>query len=60
MPEPSKSSFACTIALEQGIPKEVLQVMMGHSSIRTTEIYAHLPMRYVSQSIGDTMFRAWE
>ena len=29
----------------------VLQVMMGHSSIKTTEIYAHLPMRYVSQSI---------
>ena len=56
----ARHTFACTIALEQGIPKEVLQVMMGHSSIRTTEIYAHLPMRYVSQSIGERMFRAWE
>ena len=29
-------------------------------SIKTTEIYAKLPMQYVSQNIGDRMFRAWK
>ena len=56
----SRHTFACTVALGQGISKEVLQIMMGHTSIKTTEIYAKLPMQYVSQNIGDRMFRAWK
>lgn len=56
----ARHTFACTVALGQGISKEVLQIMMGHSSIRTTEIYAKLPMQFVSQNIGDKMFRAWK
>ena len=40
--------------------EEVLQIMMGHTSIKTTEIYAKLPLQYVSQNIGDRMFRAWK
>ena len=55
-----RHTFACTVALGQGIFKEVLQIMMGHTSIKTTEIYAKLPMQYVSQNIGDKMFRAWK
>ena len=55
----ARHTFACTVALGQGISKEVLQIMMGHTSIRTTEIYAKLPMQYVSQNIGDRMFRVW-
>ena len=56
----ARHTFACTVALGQGISKEVLQIMMGHTSIKTTEIYAKLPMQYVSQNIGDKMFRAWK
>jgi site-specific recombinase XerD len=56
----ARHTFACTVALGQGISKEVLQIMMGHSSIKTTEIYAKLPMQYVSQNIGDRMFRVWK
>ena len=56
----ARHTFACTVALGQGISKEVLQIMMGHTSIKTTEIYAKLPMQYVSQNIGDKMFRVWK
>ena len=56
----ARHTFACTVALGQGISKEVLQIMMGHTSIKTTEIYAKLPMQYVSQNIGDRMFWAWK
>ena len=56
----ARHTFACTVALGQGISKEVLQIMMGHTSIKTTEIYAKLPMQYVSQNIGDRMFRVWK
>ena len=56
----ARHTFACTVALGQGISKEVLQIMMGHTSIKTIEIYAKLPMQYVSQNIGDKMFRAWK
>ena len=36
----ARHTFACTISLGEGIPK----VMMGHSSIRTTELYAKPPI----------------
>lgn len=56
----ARHTFACTVALGQGISKEVLQIMMGHTSIKTTEIYAKLPMQYVSQNIGDKMLKSWK
>lgn len=56
----ARHTFACTVALGQGISKEVLQIMMGHTSIKTTEIYAKLPMQFVSQNIGDKMFKVWK
>ena len=49
-------TFACTISLGEGIPKEVLQVMMGHSSIRTTELYAKLPMEFVTRNLDKRLF----
>lgn len=56
----ARHTFACTIALGQGIPKEVLQIMMGHSSIKTTEIYAKLPIQVVAKNIGEKMFMVWK
>ena len=52
-------TFACTISLGEGIPKEVLQVMMGHSSIRTTELYAKLPMEFVTRNLDKKLFHVW-
>lgn len=31
----ARHTFACTVALGQGISKEVPQIMMGHTSIKT-------------------------
>lgn len=56
----ARHTFACTVALGQRISKEVLQIMMGHTSIKTTEIYAKLSIQYVSQNIGNKMFRVWK
>ena len=56
----ARHTFACTVMLGQGIPKEVLQVMMGHSSIKTTEIYAKMPMSFVSQRLDKQVFNIWK
>ncbi len=56
----ARHTFACTVVLGKGIPKEVLQIMMGHSSIKTTEIYAKMPMQFVSQNIDQKIFRVWK
>lgn len=56
-PHITRHTFVCTVALGQGISKDVLQFIMRHTSIKTTGIYAKLPMQYVSQNIGDKMLR---
>ena len=39
----SRHSFATLICLNNGVPIESISKMMGHSSIRTTQIYAGAP-----------------
>ncbi len=56
----ARHSFACTVTLGQGIPKEVLQVFMGHSSIKTTEHYAKMPIEFVSKNIDKHLFNVWK
>lgn len=56
----ARHTFACTISLGEGIPKEVLQVMMGHSTIKTTEIYAKLPMEYIRRNLDKKIFHVWK
>lgn len=56
----ARHTFACTVNLGEGIPKEVLQVMMEHSSIKTTELYAKLPMEFVTRNLDKKLFRVWE
>ena len=34
--------------LNKGVPKEVLQTLLGHRSIKTTEIYARKIFRFKS------------
>lgn len=56
----ARHTFACTVMLGQGVPKEVLQVMMGHVSIKTTELYAKMPMEFVSQKLDSHVFGLWK
>ena len=37
-----RHTFATTIALGSGIPIEVVSKMLGHTDIRTTQIYAKI------------------
>ena len=39
----SRHTFATTITLSQGVPIESVSKMLGHKSIRTTQIYARAP-----------------
>ena len=54
-----RHTFACTIILGEGVPKEVLQVMMGHSSIKTTEIYAKLPIDFITRNVSQHLLDTW-
>ena len=36
----ARHTFAKTIALKNGVPLETVQMMMGHTKITTTQIYA--------------------
>lgn len=36
----ARHTFATTIALDNGVPLETLSKMLGHSSTKTTQIYA--------------------
>jgi site-specific recombinase XerD len=38
----SRHSFATTIALSNGVPIETVSKMLGHKSIKTTQIYAKI------------------
>lgn len=38
----SRHSFATTVTLSQGVPLETVSKMLGHTSIKTTQIYAKI------------------
>jgi len=47
----ARHTFATTIALTKGVPIETVSKMLGHTSIKTTQIYA----KVISSKIGSDM-----
>jgi site-specific recombinase XerD len=47
----SRFSFATTVCLTQGVPIESLSQMMGHLSIRTTQIYAEVTKTKIDEDM---------
>lgn len=47
----SRFTFATTICLTQGIPIETLSQMMGHLSIKTTQIYAEVTKTKINEDM---------
>jgi site-specific recombinase XerD len=46
-----RHTFATTIALQNGIPMEVVKQMLGHDNIKTTQIYAKVETRLIADSM---------
>ncbi len=47
----ARHTFATTITLTNGVPIETVSKMLGHNSIRTTQIYAKVVERKVSDDM---------
>ncbi|WP_118953365.1 site-specific integrase [Taibaiella helva] len=47
----ARHTFATTITLANGVPLETVSALLGHKSIRTTQIYAKIVARKISQDM---------
>lgn len=47
----ARHTFATTVILANGVPLETVSAMLGHKSIRTTQIYAKIVARKVSNDM---------
>jgi site-specific recombinase XerD len=47
----ARHTFATTITLSRGVPIETVSKMLGHSDIRTTQIYS----KVVDKKVADDM-----
>ncbi|MFD2247194.1 site-specific integrase [Pontibacter ruber] len=47
-----RHTFATTIALQNGVPMEVVKQMLGHDNIKTTQIYAKVETRLIADSMN--------
>ncbi|GEP98587.1 site-specific integrase [Chitinophaga cymbidii] len=49
----ARHTFATTVCLDNGIPLETVSRMLGHTNIRTTQIYARVSNRNISVNMSD-------
>ncbi|RAJ76692.1 phage integrase family protein [Chitinophaga dinghuensis] len=49
----ARHTFATTVTLANGVPLETVSAMLGHKSIRTTQIYAKIVASKVSQDMKE-------
>ena len=49
----ARHTFATTITLSNGVPIESVSSMLGHTSIRTTQIYAKVVEEKLSKDMFD-------
>ncbi len=49
----ARHTFATTVTLEHDVPMETVSQMLGHKSIKTTQIYAKVTQRKVSNNMLD-------
>ena len=49
----ARHTFATTITLSNGVPIETVSKLLGHTKIATTQIYARVIERKVSDDIND-------
>lgn len=47
----SRHNFATRVTLNEGVPIETVCRMMGHKSVRTTQIYAHITNKKVAEDM---------
>ena len=44
----ARHTFATTITLGNGVPIETVSKMLGHTNVRTTQIYASIPDQIIN------------
>lgn len=49
----ARHTFATTVTLENGVPIETVSHMLGHGSIRTTQIYAKVKVKKVANDMKE-------
>ena len=51
----ARHTFATTVTLNNGIPLVIVSKMLGHSSVKTTQIYAKVQQKAIEMSMGELM-----
>ena len=46
-----RHTFATTVCLSQGVPIETVSRMLGHASIKTTQIYAEITRTKINEDM---------